>query len=31
VFAEMQLAGRKRLPVSAVLSGHAIAIGTHLC
>ncbi|MDZ4694478.1 MAG: methionyl-tRNA formyltransferase [Deltaproteobacteria bacterium] len=30
VFAEMQLAGRKRLPVSAVLSGHAIALGTRL-
>ncbi len=30
VFAEMQLAGRKRLPVSAVLSGHAIEVGTRL-
>lgn len=30
VFAEMQLAGRKRLPVSAVLSGYAIDLGTRL-
>jgi len=30
VFAEMQLAGRKRLPVAAVLSGNAVAVGSRL-
>lgn len=29
-FAELQLAGRKRLPAAAVLAGHAIPVGTRL-